>query len=307
MLLIGAGGFVGGHIVEAASSAGLRVIPADRDPAGQGLVCDLLDPDSITACVEAERPDLVVNMAGSASVAASWKDPEAAFELNARAVERLLEAVAAHAPGAHVLCVSSAEVYGEPSEERLPFREDLDPAPVSPYGESKAEMEAICRRFASEREMRIATIRPFNQIGPGQAATYALPGFARQIVAAELAGAAEVELSVGNLSASRDFIDVRDTARAFVEISSRELTGVYNLCTGRTMKLEALVEEMGRATSLPLRIVVDPDLRRPADPSTVYGDPSRIREAIGWEPRIPLQQTIADLLEWWRVELAATA
>jgi GDP-4-dehydro-6-deoxy-D-mannose reductase len=305
MLLIGARGFLGGHLREAAAAAGLRMVAPERHGADGAPACDLLDPGSVAACVESARPDLVVNMAGSASVAASWEDPAACFAVNATGVLHLLEAVVRLAPTAHVLCVSSAEVYGEPRAERLPFREDGPLEPLTPYGASKAAMEAICGQYARAGRLRVATVRPFNQIGPGQGSAYAASGFARQIALAEVAGAEQVELSVGNLSAARDFTDVRDTAGALLEVSLQGLTGVYNLCSGRALGLEELVERMAEATSLPLRVAVDPSLRRPKDPSIVYGDPTRLREATGWEPRIPLERTIADLIDWWRSELTA--
>jgi GDP-4-dehydro-6-deoxy-D-mannose reductase len=302
-LLIGAHGFVGRHLCEAATSAGLDVLTADR-AGSRGFRCDLLDPGSVGECVAAANPARVVNMAGAASVAASWEDPAGALAINATGVSHLLEAVARHAPWAHVLCVSSAEVYGEPSADRLPFVEGQPPAPITPYGESKAEMEAICERFANDRGLRIAAVRAFNQIGPGQSPAFAASGFARQIAAAEAAGADRVELAVGNLAAARDFTDVRDTARAFLDVLRRELTGTYNLCSGKATKLKELVAAMAEATSLPVEIVPDSSLTRPADPSTVYGDPARLREATGWAPRIPLAQTVADLLDWWRAELS---
>jgi len=300
MLLIGARGFVGRHVRDAATRAGLSVVAAGRH--GEDEVrCDLLDAGSVASCVEAVDPDLVVNMAGASSVAASWVRPGEAFEINATGVARLLEAVAAHSPGAHVLCVSSAEVYGEPSSERLPLTEDLPLRPVTPYGESKAAMEAYARGSG----LRIAVMRAFNQFGPGQPPAFAASGFARQIAAAEKAGADSIELAVGNLDAARDFTDVRDSARAFVEASRRELTGVYNLCTGRALELEALIEEMAKATPLRVGIEPDPSLARPVDPSVVYGSPARLHGAIGWAPEIPLAKTVADLLGWWRAEPAA--
>jgi GDP-4-dehydro-6-deoxy-D-mannose reductase len=303
MLLIGAHGFVGHHLCEAATSAGLAVLTADRG-GSRGPRCDLLDPASVEECVATTRPARIVNMAGAASVAASWEDPTGVFAINATGVLHLLEAVARHAPKAHVLCSSSAEVYGEPSADRLPFAEDQPPAPVTPYGASKVAMEALCGQYARGRGLKVAAVRAFNQIGSGQSPTFAASGFARQIAAAEAAGADRVELAVGNLAAARDFTDVRDTARAFLDISRKELTGTYNLCSGKATKLEDLVTAMAEATPLPVEIVPDPSLARPADPSTVYGDPARLREATGWEPRIPLVRAVADLLDWWRAELA---
>ena len=304
MLLIGAHGFVGRHLHDAATRAGLSVVAAGRREE-DGVRCDLLDARSVVACVEAASPDLVVNMAGAASVAASWERPEEALEVNAAGVATLLEAVAARAPGAHVLCVSSAEVYGEPAPGRLPFTEDQPLRPVTPYGESKAAMEAECERYARGAGLRIAVMRAFNQLGPGQSTAFAASGFARQIAAAELAGEGSVELAVGNLDAARDFTDVRDSARAFLETSRRELTGAFNLCTGRPLELKVLIEEMAQATPLRVGVAPDPSLARPVDPAVVYGSPERLREAIGWAPQIPLSQTLADLLDWWRAELAA--
>jgi len=302
MLVIGAAGFVGRHVCEAAVNAGLRVVAADRNDGG--MRCDLLDSHSIAACVDAVEPDLVVNMAGAASVAASWERPDEVFEVNATGVVRLLATVAEHAPSAHVLCVSSAEVYGEPKEERLPFTEELSLQPVSPYGESKAAMEAECER-AADAGLRIAVIRAFNQLGPGQSPTFAASGFARQIAAAELAGAETVELAVGNPTGARDFLDVRDSARALLTASRRGLIGTFNLCSGRALKLRDLAAEMAKSTPLAVMTRADPSLARPADLVTTYGSPERLREAIGWTPEIPLAQTVADLLDWWRSELAA--
>jgi GDP-4-dehydro-6-deoxy-D-mannose reductase len=304
MLLIGASGFVGAHVLETARQAGLRVIPAGRD-ATNDLHCDLLDSESVAACVTDTDPAWVVNMAGAASVAASWDDPVSAFAINATGVLHLLEAVAQGAPGAHVLCASSAEVYGESVPAELPFTEDQPMKPVTPYGVSKAAMEVLCGQYARGRGLRIAVIRSFNQLGPGQSSAFAAAGFAHQIAAAEAAADERVELAVGNLSAARDFTDVRDTARALVEASRRELVGTYNLCSGVALTLRSLVEKMAEETPLPLEIKPDTSLSRPADPAVVYGSASRLHQAVGWTPEIPIERTAADLLDWWRARLAA--
>ena len=154
------------------------------------------------------------------------------------------------------------------------------------------------------RGLRIAVIRAFNQIGPGQSPAFAASGFARQIAAAEAAGAERVELAVGNLAAARDFTDVRDTARAFVEVSRRELTGTFNLCSGQGAEAGGDGRGDGEGDAAAGRDQAGPLAGRPVDPSAVYGNPARLREAIGWAPEIPLSRTVADLLDWWRAELA---
>jgi GDP-4-dehydro-6-deoxy-D-mannose reductase len=305
MLLIGAGGFVGGHLLEAASQAGLRVVAAGRAGGAEAPACDLLDSAAVSACVEAVKPDLVVNAAGSASVGRSWERPAEAFATNATGVLNLLEAVARQAPAAHVLCLSSADVYGAGGEAALPSAERLAPQPLTPYGASKAAMEVICGQYERGRGLRVAVARAFNLIGPGQSRDFAASGFAHRIATAEQTGVAEVEMALGNPGAVRDFTDVRDAARALVELSRRELGGTYNLCSGRPLAISGLVEEMSRLTRVRLTVCQDPGLERPADPAALVGDPSRLREATGFAPEIPLSRTLADLLDWWRARLAS--
>jgi GDP-4-dehydro-6-deoxy-D-mannose reductase len=305
LLLLGASGFAGRHVRRAAEAAGFRVIAAGRDSDQADVALDLLRPRTVAAAVRAASPDAVVNLAGAASVAASWSEPGAALAVNAGGVLGLLEGVREHAPAAHVTCVSSAEVYGEATAEKLPFEESLPLEPVTPYGASKAAMEIVCGQYARSRGLRIAILRAFNQLGPGQSPEFAAAGFARQIAAAEAAGADTAELLVGNLSAARDFTDIRDSAGAYVAVAERGLTGTFNLCSGRATSLDELIEEMRGATRLRLTVTHDPALARPSDPPLVYGSAARLERAAGWRPRIPLPRSLADLLDWWRAELAA--
>jgi GDP-4-dehydro-6-deoxy-D-mannose reductase len=299
LLLLGAGGFLGSHLGAAAAESGLRVIATAREPGAEAPRCDLLDPASISACLEAIRPDLIVNTAGAASVGRSWERSAETFAVNATGVLNLLEAVARRTPAAHVLCLSSADVYGMRTEEELPLGEELEPRPVTPYGASKAAMEVVCGQYARGRGLRIAVARAFNLTGPGQSPGFAVPGFARRIAAAERAGE-EVELALGNAGAIRDFLDVRDGAGALVELSRRQLCGTYNLCSGRGTSIGGLVEELSRLARVPVKVRRDPDLERPADPPALVGDPRRLREAIDFTAGTPLAQSLADLLESWR-------
>jgi len=304
LLLIGARGFAGSHLLDMAREAGLRVLAASREGTSDALPCDLLDLASVEACVEVAQPDLVVNAAGSPSVAASWERPDEALAVNARGVLNLLKAISDRAPGAHLVCISSAAVYAEPGAEQKPLTERDRLAPVSPYGVSKAEMEVACARYVRELEMRIAIVRAFNLIGPGQPPFHSASGFARRIAEAEWAGDSAVELKLGNPGAARDFTDVRDAARGIVELSRRECWGTFNLCSRRKTTIAELVAELARQTRLQVNARRDPGLARPVDPTLLVGDPSRLREATGFEPAIPLSQSLADLLGWWRRRLA---
>ena len=168
-------------------------------------------------------------------------------------------------------------------------------------------MEVVCGQYSRAHGMRIAVLRAFNQLGPGQSPEFVASGFARQVAEAEAQGRGEAELTVGNLAAARDFVDIRDAARAYVSVSRLRLTGTFNLCSGTAVPLETLIDELRSATALTLRVRPSPELARPTDPPLVYGSPARLREATGWEPQIPLSQTVADLVDFWRAELAAGA
>ena len=193
-----------------------------------------------------------------------------------------------------------------PARRGCPFGEELALEPVTPYGASKAAMEVLCGSYARGRGLRIATIRAFNQLGPGQSPVFAASGFARQIAAAEAAGAERVELAVGNLAAARDFTDVRDTARAFVAASQQRADRRLQPLLGRPAEAggPGRGDGEGDAAAGGGR---RPTLRSPAPPthrSSTATPPASARRSAG-RLEIPLSQSVADLLDWWRAELAA--
>jgi GDP-4-dehydro-6-deoxy-D-mannose reductase len=303
LLAIGSNGFIGGHLTRIGRERGMDVSGATREPTDGALRCDLRDPDSVLECVRAARPEIVVNLAGAPSVAASWSDPLATYETNAIGALNLCSALAGEAPDAHLLCLSSAQVYGEPEDPGRPFDEDSQLRPVTPYGNSKLAMEAIAARFARSDGLRIAVARLFNQVGPGQSPAQAAAEFARDIAAAEAEGSSSVELLLATPGTARDFTDVRDSAAALLEISSSGLTGVFNLCSGRATSIDEVIDELSSLTDLDVTVAEGDGATR-SGPSSSFGDPSRLREATGWEATTPLRRSLADLLDDWRGRLA---
>jgi GDP-4-dehydro-6-deoxy-D-mannose reductase len=303
VLLTGALGFAGRHFAAAARAADFDLVTTSADGEGADLACDILEPVSIARAIAEARPDAVVNMAGPASVAASWREPEQTFELNATAVLNLLEAIVSRAPDCYLLCVSSAEVYGAPEHESLPLTEEAPVRPLSPYGSSKAAMEVLVGQYVRSHAVRAGVVRPFNQIGPGQSQEFVASSLSRQIAEAELRCGDRLEMTVGNVSVRRDFTDIRDSAQALVSMVQNGLADTYNLCSGSALKIEELIERLGSCSRLTVEIEVDSTLVRKSDPPLVVGSCRRLHDDTGWQPQIPIAQTASDMLDWWRERL----
>jgi GDP-4-dehydro-6-deoxy-D-mannose reductase len=211
---------------------------------------------------------------------------------------------AAEAGVQRVLAVSSADVYGPVPEAELPITEDRPLRPVSPYGASKASADLIALQAFLGHGLPVVRVRPFNHLGPGQSDHFVAPALASRIARAEQAG--EHHITVGNLSARRDFTDVRDVVRAYRLLVERGEPGeVYNVCSGREVAIQEVADRLVARTEGPMTLVPDPDLLRPVDTPRLCGDPSRLRAATGWSPEIPLEVTLADVLDDWRARVRA--
>ena len=204
----------------------------------------------------------------------------------------LLEAVRAEAPDATVVAVASGEVYGTP--ETLPIGEDAPLRPRNPYAVSKASADLLAGFYADAHGLRMIRARAFNHAGPGQADTYAISSFARQV--AEGAG----RIVTGNPDTRRDYTDVRDVVRAYRLLAERANPGVYNVCSGRSASTTELVAGLAEAAGVAVEHVVDPALVRAHEVMELRGTFERLRAATGWEPEIPLARTLSDSLAWWR-------
>ena len=307
VLVTGVSGFVGPHLARALVASGARVVglgvepePPVGIPLAGWHVADLREPAAVARAVARVRPDAVVHLAGQSSAARSFEDPAATFEANVAGTCNLLEAVRGGAPAARVLVVGSSEVYG-PQPEGSRVGEETPFAPVSPYAASKAEADRLAEASArGEQGLDVLRVRAFSHTGPGQSAAFVVPGFAQQIAAIE-AGRAEPVLRVGNLEVMRDLSDARDVVRAYVALLEHGTRGAaYNVCRGEGVKLTEVVRRLVGLARVAIRVEVDPARLRPADIPWLVGDPSRIARDTGWRAEIPLERTLADVLEEWR-------
>ena len=294
VLVTGARGFVGRYLVEHLETTGAQVTGWTREQV------DLLDRRAVTRAMAAVRPNVVYHCAGAAHVGQSFTNIADTFAANVLGTHHLLDALRLADVNARVLITGSSLVYRQ-SDRAL--NEDDPTGPVTPYAVSKLAQEMLGQRGIREDRQQVLLTRPFNHIGPRQAPTYAAPAFAQQIALIEK-GRKPPEIVVGNLDASRDLHDVRDTVRAYVAVAERGEPGrIYNVCAGQTFKIRDVLDRLVAMSRVKVTITVDPDRYRPSDDLLVWGDRSRIERELGWTPQIPLDQTLSDVLDYWRKEV----
>jgi GDP-4-dehydro-6-deoxy-D-mannose reductase len=288
-LVTGSDGFVGGWLCPHLADAGDEVIAVTQADA------DITDADAVRSLVHDAAPDAIYHLAGLANVAESWRVPEQTFSVNANGTLHVVDAARRLTPAPRVLLVSSAEVYGMTTPEQQPINEETPLRPVTPYAASKVAAEFVGLQAHLGSGVPVIRVRPFNHVGPGQATAFVVSDLARRIATAERKG--ERTLPVGNLTARRDFTDVRDVVRAYRLLIERGTPGeVYNVCRGHAVGVAELAEMLLRLAGVDLELVTDPDLVRPVDLPVLVGDNSRLRAATSWAPELPLEQTLADAL-----------
>lgn len=265
---------------------------------------DLRNPSWIEQVVETVRPRLVFHLAAWSDVRASWDQPWATYELNIGCQLNLLEALRRHAPTARVLVVASSEVYGLIEPEDLPISEDTPLRPNSPYGVSKVAQDLMAQQYWFNYQLPTVRVRSFNHIGPGQSDRFVAGALARQIAQIE-AGLQEPVLKVGNLQAERDYTDVRDIARAYwLALLQGEPGGVYNVGSGAAYPVRRLLDILLELSGAQITVQPDPDRLRPSDVPRSVCAPAKLRDATGWRPTINLDQSLADVLRFWRGQTA---
>jgi len=292
-LITGGRGFVGNWLAAHLRSLGDEVTVID-------LEVDVTDPAAVLPALTEAAPDAIYHLAAMTHVGQSWDEPLQVLQVNVLGTAVVLAAARQCGSDPTVLVTSSAEVYGAVTDpSKLPLREDSPTAPLTPYAASKLAAEALVDQAVRGHGQRAITVRPFNHIGPGQSPNFAVPALAKRIVEAERAGRGSIV--VGNLSARRDFTDVRDVVRAYrMLVESGEPGTVYNVCSGHDVAIQEIADELLRLAGASMTLEVDPSLVRPVEVPELRGDPTRLQAATSWKPEFTLGQTLADVLEYWR-------
>jgi len=303
ILITGAAGFAGSHLVDRLTGSGASVIAwhrpggsPPRESAGvRWEAVDLLDQPQVQAAIDRARPAAVYHCAGAAHVGRAWDSTAPTFATNVLGTHHVLQAIERAGLTSRILVPSSALVYASADEA---LTEEHPVHPSSPYALSKLAQEMLAMKTNGGMAVMIA--RPFNHFGPRQDPYFAASGFARRIADIEL-GRWAPEISVGNLEARRDLTDVRDTVRAYQLILERGRPGhPYNVCSGRAIPIRELLDMLIARARVAVAVKVDPTRYRPNDTPILLGNPARLRDELGWTAEIPMEQTLDDLLEYWR-------
>jgi GDP-4-dehydro-6-deoxy-D-mannose reductase len=309
VLVTGASGFAGGHLV--AHLAGTHEIVgwgrsgprADLARLARWEAVDLLDRDSVRKAIANLRPSAIFHLAGAPQVAESWHDRTKPLAGNVLATAHLLDALRRAELSCRVLVSGSAVVYA-PSDK--PIAEDAPVAPGSPYALSKLAQEQLAMRAFADDGLNVVLARAFNHTGPYQAPAFVAPSMARQIALIE-SGRAEPVMRVGNLDARRDFTDVRDVVRAYAAIMALGETGaIYNIGSGSARSIRSLLDALRSRSRVEVHVETDPDKLRPAEISSLAADTTRLRRQTGWQPQISFDAMLDDLLSFWRAEIHQT-
>ncbi len=291
--LTGGSGFVGQRL-----AARLRRDGHEVD--GDAQEVDVTDKDAIAAQLRGFRPDAIAHLAGISFVPDAARDPLLAWRVNYAGTALLLASCRAHAPAARVLVVTSAMVYGT-AEANAPLFDETSPLrPIGPYATTKAAADVLAGEWAL-RGLDVVRLRPFNHTGAGRPDRFVESSFARQLVEMER-GDREPEMQVGNLDAVRDFLHVEDVVDAYVRLlEPGGPTGAFNVASGEATRIGALLDRLVAMSTATPQVVTDPARWRPTDANA--GTASRLREAVGWAPAHTLDETLEELLGYWRAEL----
>jgi len=262
--------------------------------------CDLRDASSVRDVLDEVRPDWIFHLAAQSFVPTSWTAPTESLVTNILGQLNIFEAVKKLHIMPKIQLACSSEEYGLVHENELPIRETNPLRPLSPYAVSKVGQDMLGYQYWMSFQLPVIRTRGFNHEGPRRGPVFVCSDFAKQIADIEK-GRRPPVVRVGNLDARRDFTDVRDIVRGYwLSLEKGEPGEVYNLCSGKAWTIREMLDMLLSMSKAKIKVESDPARMRPSDVPVLLGDASRFEQRTGWKPTIPFEQTMRDLLEFWR-------
>ena len=307
-LIIGAAGFVGSYLIQHLTTAYDWEIHATKLP-NENMISskihihnlNIMDPDEIRLLLIKIQPDYIFHLAAQSSVALSWKDPQLTVDINIKGTLNILDTVRSlenYSP--RILLIGSGEEYGYILPDETPVNEQVTPRPGNIYAATKACQNMLGNIYSRAYGMQLIMVRAFNHIGPNQAPIFVASDFCKQVAEIE-SGKKSPTLHVGNLSAKRDFTDVRDVVRAYGLLIQNGKSGeTYNIGSGHAISIQELLDIILSLSATEILVSTDPARLRPSDIPIIEADISKLQETICWHPEISLKQTLFETLNYWR-------
>jgi GDP-4-dehydro-6-deoxy-D-mannose reductase len=323
VLVTGAGGFVGSHLLAALDKVlapGSEIVAGcfstahgagtagdtSRHIAVRHVELDVSDSAQVSAVFRAEQPTHVVHLAAIAAVTTATRDPRLSWNINLNGTLNVALAVVEECPGCRIVFSGSSEIYGASFKAGVPLSESAELQPANPYASSKAAADLMLGQMARQG-LKVVRLRPFNHTGPGQSEDFAIPSFAAQIARIER-GLREPVMQVGSLDSMRDFLDVQDVVDAYVDtiLLADELPAgcVMNLASGKPRRIGDMLDSLLAMSEVPIEVTPDPARFRPSEIPMVVGDSSRAQALLGWKPKRDIESTLKSVLDYWRTRVA---
>jgi GDP-4-dehydro-6-deoxy-D-mannose reductase len=257
---------------------------------------DIRDSEAISNLIYKIKPDLIFHLAAQPFVPKAISDPWETLDINVKGTLNILEALKRLERPCRMVYISSADVYGKQNDLAYPLNESILPNPINPYSASKYAAEIYCRQYANlSNKLEIMIARPFNHIGVGQRKEFVVPNFCQQIVDATTSK--KNSIMVGDISATRDFLDVRDVVQAYLDLASHGVSGeVYNICSGVEISIESVLKEIIQISGKEIQIQRDPSRLRPSENLRLVGMNQKIKN-LGWNPKFPLRSSLEQIFQ----------
>lgn len=298
-LITGSSGFYGAHLCTELKANGYEVIKCDLIESEDTISMDIMNQEMIQKILMEYKPDVLINMAGQANVALSWKKPQLTIQLNTVGMINILEAVRAVNPNIKVIAIGSSDEYGNLKEHGTNVTEDMPVNPITPYAISKQAQELFSQLYVKNYKMNVCMVRQFNLGGAGQAKGFMIPDFASGI--AEIEAGKREYLSVGNLESARDFTHVKDACRAIRLIAEKGHAGeIYNISSGVTHTAQEVLNKLINMATVSIEVRQDPSRMRPSDTPVICGNHNKLSSHTGWEPQQGIDDILKDALDYWR-------
>ncbi len=308
-LVIGAAGFVGKYLIDEMQADGMEVfatkLPHEKLDQVHASVYDLdiMDKEAIVGLLFEIRPDYIFHLAAQSSVGLAWKNPGLTVDVNIKGSINVMDAIRELFYKPRVLLIGSGEEYGHILPGETPITEENALRPGNIYAATKACQNMIGNIYSKAYDMKLVMVRAFNHIGPGQAPMFVVSDFCKQVVEIEK-GLREPVMKVGNLAARRDFTDVRDVVKAYVKLIQWGKSGeTYNVGSGNAQEIRSVLNLIISKSTADISVEIDPNKLRPVDVPIIEADIAKLNRLTGWLPQIPLEQTIQETLDYWRMHI----